>query len=559
MTISSLLDQICPFKKAPPRKTPQLRRQLQWLLLARVLLITLLLGISATLHAFNQELLVPPLRYLIYFVSGIYLFTIASAVALKFTELLKQFAFLQIIIDSLLVACLVYFTGGSQSIFGLMNFLPIIAGSTLLFLPCGLFTAAVTTFNNGAILLLEYQGITPVFSPQPDASPPSIEALLHHFSISGITFFFVALLTSMLAARLQQTEVELSRTSRDLDRISLLYKQIFADINTGIITVHSDGEITSFNRAAEKITGFPAHEVLGQSVNSKLPDLEKTEHDTLRPITNLTRKDGRVIPVGFSWAKLNMPGDCQNCRVYTMQDLSRIKKMEDQIRQSEKMAAIGRMAAGIAHEFRNPLAAISGAAQVLFQDMEEDSPNRGLMNIILRESDRLEGTISEFLQFSKPAAPEKSWFSLEILSREAIAIIEQVQDWNPKIKFTIHITPQLDCWADPDQVKQILLNLLHNAANSMADVGGTITISGTEETGTGKKDWTVIKIADTGPGINDKIKNRIFEPFFTTRENGTGLGLAIVRQLMESHNGTIELEENPEAQGAVFVVRLPMP
>ena len=559
MTISSRLNQLCPFKKLPPIKEIQLRRQLQWLLLLRVLLLTLLLGISAILHAFNQELIIPPLRYLVYFISGIYLFTIISSLTLKFTNYLKQFSLIQIMVDSLLVACLVYYTGGSQSIFGLMNFLPILAGSTLLFLPGGLFIAAVTTFNNGLILFLEFKGYYPVFSPQPDSSLTSIEAMLHYFSISGITYFLVALLTSLLAARLQQTEVELSRTSQDLDRLSLLYKQIFADITTGIITVHSDGEITSFNRAAEKITGFPAHEILGQPINSKLPDLEKSQRNTLRPITNLTRKDGKIIPVGFSWAKLNLPGDCQNCRVYTMQDLSKIKKMEDKVRQSEKMAAIGRMAAGIAHEFRNPLAAISGAAQVLFQDMAKDAPSRGLMNIILRESDRLEGTISEFLQFSKPAAPEKSWFSLELLVNETLEIIEQAPDWNGKIKFSSQITPQLDCWADPDQLKQILLNLLINATNAMTESGGEILISAAEQSGNRKKDWTVIKIADNGPGINDKIKNKIFEPFFTTRENGTGLGLAIVRQLVESHSGTIELAENEKSHGAVFIVRLPLP
>ncbi len=559
MTLSSRLNRICPFKKLPSIKETQLKRQLQWLLMLRVLLLTLLLGISAVLHAFNQELIIPPLRYLVYFISGIYLFTIISALTLKFTKYLKQFALIQILIDSLLVACLVFYTGGSQSIFGLMNFLPIIAGGTLLFLPGGLFVAAVATINNGLILFLEYQGYYPPFSPKIDSSLTSIEALLHYFSISGITYFLVALLTSLLAARLQQTEVELSRTSQDLDRLSLLYKQIFADITTGIITVHSDGEITSFNRAAEKITGFPAHEILGQSINSKLPDLEKSQSDAIRPITDLTRKDGKIIPVGFSWAKLNLPGDCTNCRVYTMQDLSKIKKMEDKVRQSEKMAAIGRMAAGIAHEFRNPLAAISGAAQVLFQDMAEDEPSRGLMNIILRESDRLEGTISEFLQFSKPAAPEKSWFSLDMSVQESIEIIRQAPDWNKKIKFSVYIPPQLDCWADPGQLKQILLNLLNNAANVMAENGGEISISAGEQSGKNEKEWTVIKIADTGPGINDKIKNKIFEPFFTTRENGTGLGLAIVRQLIESHSGIIEGINNSKGKGAVFIIRLPLP
>ncbi len=254
-----------------------------------------------------------------------------------------------------------------------------------------------------------------------------------------------------------------------------------------------------------------------------------------------------------------MPGDCENCRIYTMQDLSKIKKMEDQIRQAEKMAAIGRMAAGIAHEFRNPLAAISGAAQVLHHELSDDAATQGLMNIIIRESDRLEGTISEFLQFSRPATPEKSWFSLYGLVKETINILKQAPSWNNKIKFKTDIPAQLDAWADADQTKQIFLNLFSNAANALKKNEGSILIKAREMSDKKQTDQTRIVISDTGPGISDKIRNKIFEPFYTTRENGTGLGLAIVRQLIESNGGTIELSSGPGKNEAVFILDLPLP
>ena len=553
------LDNLNPFNQSSAKAEGLLKRQLQWLLFLRVLLLTVFLGISGLLQYQDRDLIIPPLRYLFYFIGGIYCFSIASALFLQKTKHLKHFAFLQIFIDSLIVSTLIFFTGSSQSIFTLMNFLPIIAGGILLYLSGGLFIAAVTTFNFGGILLLEFLGYHARFFPDFNSPLTSIEILLHHFAIPGVTFFLVGLLTSLLSGRLQQTEEALSRASQDLDRLSLLYKQIFDDITTGIITVNSKGEITSFNRAAEKITGFPAHEVIDLPIQTKLPELKLEKKEAMRPVANLTRKDGEIIPVGYSWTRLNMPGDTENCRIYTMQDLSRIKKMEDRIRQAEKMAAIGRMAAGIAHEFRNPLAAISGAAQVLHHELSDDAATQGLMNIIIRESDRLEGTISEFLQFSRPATPEKSWFSLHGLVNETIDILKQAPSWNKKIKFKTNIPGQLDAWADADQTKQIFLNLFSNAANALGENQGSILIKAREMSDKKQNDQTRIVISDTGPGIPEKIRNKIFEPFYTTRENGTGLGLAIVRQIIESNGGTIELSSGPKKNEAIFVLDLPLP
>ncbi len=554
-----LQDNLHPFNLSSPKAEGLLRRQLQWLLFWRVLLLTVFLGISGLLQSQDNNLIIPPLRYLIYFIGVIFCFSIASAFFLQKIKNLNQFAFLQIFIDSLIFSTLIFFTGSSQSIYTPMNFLPIIAAGTLLYIPGGLFMAAVTTFNFGGILLLEFLGYHSCFLPGFISPLTSVEILLHHFAIPGVTFFLVGLLTSLLSGKLQQTEKALSRASQDLDRLSLLYKQIFDDITTGIITVNSKGEITSFNRAAEKITGFPAYEVIDMPIYAKLPELKLEKKESLRPVANLTRKDGEIIPVGYSWTRLNMPGDCENCRIYTMQDLSKIKKMEDRIRQAEKMAAIGRMAAGIAHEFRNPLAAISGAAQVLHHELSDDAATQGLMNIIIRESDRLEGTISEFLQFSRPASPEKSWFSLHGLVCETIDILKQAPSWNEKIKFRMDIPAQLDAWADADQTKQIFLNLFSNAANALAEEEGSILIKAREMSGKDQPDRTKIVISDTGPGIPEKIRNKIFEPFFTTREEGTGLGLAIVRQIIESNGGTIELLSGPNKNEAVFILHLPLP
>jgi two-component system sensor histidine kinase PilS (NtrC family) len=378
------------------------------------------------------------------------------------------------------------------------------------------------------------------------------------FSIPGLTFFLVAILASFLSERLYKAESELSLASQNLDRLALLHKQIFDDINTGIITVANDGSITSFNKAAGLITGYRAVEVLGKNIKTQFPEFVEKKLEDGRPVASFTRKNGEHIPVGYSWTRLNMPGDSKNSKVYTMQDLSKIKAMEDTIRQAEKMAAIGEMAAGVAHEFRNPLAAISGAAQVLQGDLESDPDSRGLINIITRECDRLDGTIRDFLQFSKPAAPEKNWFSLKGLIEESYELLAQSPKWNNSINVIKEIPENLDCWGDSGQIKQVVINLITNARNAIGDNEGMIKLSAKEDTIKSKEN-TVIYVADNGPGIQEKILPTIFDPFFTTRENGTGLGLAIVRQLVDSHDGTVRAENNNDGPGARFTITLPLP
>ncbi|MCJ7600056.1 MAG: ATP-binding protein [Desulfobulbaceae bacterium] len=535
-----------------------LKNQIQWILFLRVVVLTILLGISMLMQTKEHEIIIPPISYIALFIVGTYLFTIFSALFLKVITCYRHFAYLQIITDCLLTSCLVFFTGGSQSIFTIIYFFPIISSAILLFRRGALLLAALSTFSYAIILAAEllmheptllHLGITPL---------TSIHVAMYSFSIRGLTFFLVAALSSILSERLHRAEAELSKTSQDLDRLALLYKQIFDDIATGIITVDSQGRISSFNRSAGIITGFKAIDVLGRKIDKVFPELSITTTYSIRPMTYLKKKGGEKIPVGYSWTRLNMPGDSENARVYTMQDLSVIKKMEEKVRQSEKMAAIGEMAAGIAHELRNPLAAISGAAQVLEDDFEPDTSSRSLMNIIVRECDRLEETISQFLEFSKPATPEKSWLSIQGIAQESCDLLTQSRNWDDRFTVKTLIPANLDCWADARQVKQMILNLMENARNAMEQTGGTITVLASEITEDGQEK-TLLQVADSGPGIAEKFIDQIFEPFFTTRENGTGLGLAIVRQLVESHGGQVWMENNKKEGGAVFSFTLPLP
>ena len=470
--------------------------------------------------------------------------------------MLFRFGYLQITLDTLMVTLLVFFTGASQSVFTVVYFFPIVMGAFMLFRRGSLLFAALSTLVFGTLLLVEHGGYASRFVPVDPDQLTNLQMLLHYFTIYSLTFFLVAILSSMLSTRLQKTEAELFRTVSDYGRLSFLYKQIFDDINTGIITVNTDRRVTSFNRAAEYITGYSAGEILGQKIFQVFPALETTQlHDERRHMTVIPRKNGETIPVGFSCSRLNAPDDSESGSLYTMQDLSQIKKMAAQVQQAEKMATIGEMAAGIAHELRNPLAAISGAVQLLDGETRETSVNKRLFGIIMRESDRLDATIHEFLLFSKPVNPEKEWFSLRALTQEALETLSQNPDWDSTLTLDLEIPPDLDCWGDPQLLRQVLLNLVANSANACRNMEkGRIVLRAMEAS----EAAIILEIEDNGHGILEAIRERIFEPFFTTRETGTGLGLAIVRQIVHSHDGEISLRDG-QPQGTIFSVRLPLP
>jgi two-component system sensor histidine kinase PilS (NtrC family) len=552
----------CPHTGSPATND-HLKNQIQWLLFFRVLFLSLMLGISVLLQTKKPSFYLPPLHYLAYFIAGLYLFTILSALMLRMIRCYSRFGYLQITLDVLLVTLLVFFTGGSQSVFTVVYFFPIVMGAFMLFRRGSLLFAALSTLLFGSLLFVEYGGYASRFIHSYPTQMANFQALLHYFTIYSLTFFLVAILSSMLSTRLQKTEAELFQTASDYDQLFFLYKQIFDDINTGIITVDADNRITSFNRAAERITGYGAGETLGRKLPKAFPELKAAlPDDERRQMAAISRKNGETIPVGYSCSRLTALDENKNGSVYTLQDLSQIKKMEGQIQQAEKMATIGEMAAGIAHELRNPLAAISGAAQLLDKETQDGSVNKRLYDIILRESDRLDATIHEFLLFSKPVKPEKEWFSMRALAQEAMETLVQNPGWNHALTIDLEISPELDSWGDPQLLRQVLLNLVGNSANACRNMENGRILLRAGERKIGDKETLqaaiVLEIVDNGPGIPEDIQERIFEPFFTTRETGTGLGLAIVRQIVHSHGGEIFLLDS-QPQETIFSVRLPLP
>ncbi len=544
-----------------------LRRHILWLLLIRVILFTLLLAVTTFLQSRGHAVILPESSTVLAFLSLVYIVSIGSAAILPRNQPhIHRFGLFQVFTDTLLASLLIYGTGCSQSIFTPVYIFPIIAGGLILYQPGGLIGAAASTLLYGAVLTGEYFGYLPGYfhaaGYQPESDPL---AAANVFAVHGVTFFTAALLSGLLAGRLRSAEEALSRTSLEFDRLSQLYKQIFDDIETGIITTAADDTITSCNRAAGRITGFEVEEIVGQKLTICFPTIRPS--DKARQVCDLQRKDGRMIRVGYSFSPLNMPPDPESDqeegargKVITLQDISKIEKMEQQVREAEKMAAIGELSAAIAHDFRNPLAAISGSAQILAMELgsgQEDT-SQSLTEIILRESGRMAKTITDFLQFARPAPLSPEWFDLARLIQESVRQVcvpeKQCQD----CRVEVEVEENLGCWGDRQQIQTIICHLLENSCSATREREDRQITIRARETGEQQESVILIEVADNGPGIGANHRERIFAPFFSTRTDGTGLGLAIVRQILELHQGEIEVVSE-QGKGCLMRVTLPLP
>ena len=544
----------------------QFRRHILWLLLIRVIFFTLLIGVTVILGSLGTTVILPSDTMILAFLSILFIFSIGSSATIQKSDLhLKRFGLIQFLSDTIFAALLVYGTGCSQSIFTPVFVMPVIAGGLIMYRIGGIISAAAATILYGIVLFLEYQGIIPDYMTAAGYIP--IHDLLKStnlFAVYGVTFFITALLSGTLAARLQSTEEELSRTSFEYDRLSLLYKQIFDDIATGIITVDERGYVTSYNAAAGRITGYSVEEVMGRPLDAFIPDLI-LDATSARMVLDLKKKNGTMIRAGYSFSRLNLPENPEvsatsddDCKVITLQDISAVEKMEKRVHEAEKMAAIGELSASIAHDFRNPLAAISGSAQLLAMEKDGQSKSgKTLSAIIFRESKRMAKTITEFLQFARPAPMQGEWFALKRAIEESITAADNLQAEYKGNVIQIDIPGNLDAFGDRQQLQTVVKHLLENSLTFAPREAGSIMISAREEDRE-EHNFLYLRVSDSGTGIDPEVGKKIFQPFFSTRENGTGLGLAIVRQIVELHRGTIEVDSRP-GKGCSMRIILPLP
>ena len=556
----------------------KMSKHVKGLMLCRIIILTLLLAITFLFQISERKYFFISLtNHFYYFISVFYLVTIIYALVLRKIKNLRRFTLIQMIVDHLFITGLIYFTGGKESFFPLTYIFSIIGTSIIFYKRGALFSASLSSFLYGLLLLLQlHHWIKPLGQPSLyDASQIFYTLILYMAA-----FYIVAFLSSTISEELKKKKKELIQKQEDYNQLETFNRNIIQSLDSGLLTIDLNGKVNFCNRTAEKILNLNGEGSKDISAYDLFPRINDVLHaiykrkeqevplDYQRYETLFTDSEGKKIHLGFSISPLTNPEGASIGHTLIFQDITKFKEMEEQMKRVDKMAAVGLLAAGMAHEIRNPLASLSGSIQMLKSELVLDESQKHLMDITLRESERLNALITDFLLFAHPPQTHKMPWEISKLLEETISLLTH----SPTFHEGIHvIRPQsheeIKAMIDSDQMKQVFWNLLINAAQAMSN-GGDIRIhieKGKDSLG-GKnvpwiflskgKEWVRISIADSGQGIPPKEKEKIFEPFFTTKEGGTGLGLSIVHKIIENHNGVIKVESDV-GKGSTFTIFLP--
>jgi two-component system sensor histidine kinase PilS (NtrC family) len=545
--------------------------RLQWLMFLRVVVITFLLGATVLIHIKRTQSYLDSTLFCLYLLIGItYFSTFVYILLLRRVRNLTLFAYIQIIGDIFIESALVVLTGGIESIFSSIYILSIITASILLFWKGGLIIASLSSLSYGALVDLEYYGFMPVITSQGQRLEGYTSTMvLYTVLVNIMAFYIVAVLSSYLSEQTRKTKLALQEREYDLEELAALNEHIVHSLNSGLLTMDLDGRVTFFNKAAEEITGYSLNEIRNQKVESLFPDSNaafQSEKNGLqmgipsRRICDFFQKDKTLIHLGFSLSPLKDSKGERTGTIMNFQDVTGLIEMEEHLKQVDRLASIGEMAARIAHEIRNPLASISGSIQLLEKELDLGQTNQKLMDIVLRETNRLNILLMDFLLFARPQKSIRDKVDLPDLIQETIEAFEKSRDGREDIKILADLEEHLIIDADPRQLRQVFWNLFINAGQSMPH-GGTMNVSAHKENSHSARDsldgeHVKIVVKDTGCGIDQWCVPKIFDPFFTTKEKGTGLGLSVVYRIIEGFNGRVGVESKM-GTGTSFTISIP--
>jgi two-component system sensor histidine kinase PilS (NtrC family) len=417
--------------------------------------------------------------------------------------------------------------------------------------------AVVCAFLFIALALLTTTNVIQSYGPA-----QTIGKLVQIVSFHVVALLVVGLLASKLAEG-RSSDSELQETVKTLASLRVLHERIVESIRSGLITTDLDGKIYTFNAAATEITGYRLDEMEGRSIYDLFGDIKEPIDLSLaaagdgeqlpRFETDLTTPDGFAVRIGYSVSLLFTEANEATGLIITFQDLTEIRSMEESVRRKDRLAAVGRVAAGLAHEIRNPLGAMRGAIQVLESSTPRESMQAGLMDIILKESDRLNNIITNFLGYARPAAVNFAETDVREAIRETLTLLRHSPDVTGDHVLTDDLDGEMDpiISADASQLKQIFWNLARNAIQAMPG-GGTLRV-GIEGLPNNR---IRIVFEDSGAGMTPDQVEQLFEPFSNSTSGGTGLGLSIVYQIVKDHNGAINVRSR-EGHGTIITVELP--
>lgn len=518
----------------------------------RVIITTVLLGSGAVIYygrgARKEAFCMAVIVAVIYFLS-----LVSLLLQSLFQRYPKIFKITQLFFDLVLASTVIFVTGGKSSPFIFLYVLIIIYSSIALTKLASYVTALVSGLVYVLIVFYQIRAEVPIDPGQSIWSSVSewgeIGLVSTYFHLTG--FLLVAILSGYLSERFRTAGRELGESERSLRILRNLHENIIQSLTSGVITLNLDGKIISANRTGLEILGISGEDkILGKGLGQFMTGLHLEDLVSKKREQMLyTAPDGRMVTLGFSSSDLKDTDDKTHGYIIIFQDLTEVKELEDRLRTSEKMALLGQLAAGLAHELRNPLSAISGAVEILSSDVKPTEDNLRLVRMASQEVERLNLLVEDFLILTMPIQKLTTLVDFGRIVNDTVeSFAKTIRRGN--IEIINQVENGIYVQADSYRLKQAVWNLLLNSVDAMP-IGGLIIIkSKTEENN------VVIEISDEGKGIDENFISRIFDPFFTTKEVGTGLGLAIVQKVIEGYNGNINVVSS-SGNGATFVITLP--
>jgi two-component system sensor histidine kinase PilS (NtrC family) len=521
------------------------RNWLAWLVKVRILILTFLLGIEIAIAELTPTRL--PLHLFLSTIFLWYTISLFYVLLLSFWEEHRVQALLQVLTDLVMISLVVHETGGWDSSLNFLYPLAIIVAGILLPRAWAQLVAALAFILYGTVLELNYYGVVHSYC----TTHPELKSLQAIIFVNLFAYIAVAYLAGQLVGKLHQARVQLKDASGALEDLQVLHENIIQSIGSGLITTGLDGRITLVNNAAQKLLESSSHELLGKPVAQlfldALPDAESQHHAEVRLDTQKSFRKTFRIRV----AALNVAGRGASGLVYALDDLTDIRRLEREVRMQDRLAAVGRLAAAIAHEIRNPLTSIAGSVSMLSGAPGMDEEHRRLLDIVTRESQRLNSIITDFLAYSRGKKYQFNKVNVVPLLEDTLTLMRHRMDAENS---GITIQSQFcagEAWAiaDGDKLKQVFWNFSENAVRAMP--GGGVLKVAIERI---EDDWQ-ISFADSGTGMTPQQSEKIFEPFQSSFEGGTGLGLAVVYQIVQAHEGKVWARSKP-GQGTTFILRL---
>ena len=543
-------------------------RRLFFLIISRVVITSFFLGMTIFMDIRKQSftILQTTINFFYFIAAAVYLFSVIYILLFKFEEKIKNNLYIQITADIIVTTILIFMFGNTQIDYSLFYTLIIIYSVIFIGRKGGMIVASASSIFYGLLLDLEFYKLIPSVSFIKYEYEINAADALTNVMVHIISFYVLAFLVSFAVEQEKKAIVLLKEKESAFNQLDLLFRSIIESVDTGVMTIDLNRRIKTFNRAAEEITGFKfaviKNDLLGNIIPEFMPLFEKNElPESLRNRMDVKINGGmgNNIHLGCSISSLSSLKDRDEKKIghiIIFQDLTEIKQMEEKLEKSRKLALIGEMAAGLAHEMRNPLAAISGSIELLMKGLEFKGTNKRLMGIILRGTDQLENLVRDFLSLARPVPALRGLVDINEVVEEVLEHIKVSKSWTDNIEIIKVFSDDVRAYANKEQVRQIINNLVLNAVQAMEE-GGVLSFETKLDELDENKQYAQIKVSDTGCGIKETDLNKIFETFFTNKEKGIGLGLPIVNHIVEGYNGKIKIESMVN-KGTICYVWLPI-